>query len=211
MTPQGGETRQVAPPVNTNTGATVRPLASDGPFGAVTPAQAEALQRRMTAGRPWTPEQRAALTLYTGGRFRGINGARRFGKGRAADVAAGEQVRAAMREIPQDITVNRIATGAAFGFPRSMTIPPGEMAGLVGRVFHDPGFTSTSVANRRGWVQMRISVPAGTRGAYVESVTKNRGETEMILDAGTHYKITKVETNRDGDTVMHVTVVGQDD
>lgn len=189
----------------------MRPLASDGPFGAVTPAQADALQRRMTAGQPWTAEQRAALTLYTGGRFRRINGALRFGRANPNDVTAAANMRAAMREIPQDITVNRIATGPAFGFRDSMAIPPGEMAGLVGRVFHDPGFTSTSVASRRGWIQMRISVPAGTRGAYVEGVTKNKGETEMILDAGTHYRIDRVEQNRDGDTIMHMTVVGQDD
>lgn len=212
MTPQGGGTQQVVTaPVNTNTGATVRPLASDGPFGALSPTQAEAMQRRMAAGQPWTAEQRAALTLYTGGRFRRINGALRFGRANPNDVAAAATMRTAMREIPQDITVNRIATGAAFGFPLSRTIPPGEMAGMVGRTFHDPGFTSTTVNSRRGWIRMNISVPAGTRGAYVESITKNKGETELILDAGTHYRIISVETNREGDTVMNVVVVGQDD
>jgi hypothetical protein len=200
-----------AVPVNRNTGATVRPLASNGPYSTVSPAQADALHRRMTAGQPWTAGQRAALTTYTGGRFKRINGGLRSGKTNPTDTATTADMRASMREIPQDITVNRIATGAAFGFPDSRTVPPGKMAGLVGRVFHDPGFTSTTVNSRRGWIQMRISVPAGTRGAYVESITKNKGETEMILDTGTHYRIDRVETNREGDTVMHVTVVGQDD
>ncbi len=197
--------------MNPTTGATVRPLASDGPFGALTPAQAEVMQRRITARQPWTDEQRAALTLYTGGRFRRINGARRFGKANPADLAAGDRMRTAMREVPQDITVHRIATGAAFGFPDSRTIPADQMAGLVGRTFHDPGFTSTTVNSRRGFVRMNISVPAGTRGAYVESITKNKGETELILDAGTHYKIISVKTNHEGDTIMDVIVVGQDD
>ena len=212
--PQDGPPQtQAAPaaPVNTNTGRTVRPLASDGPFSTVTPAQAEALQRRMASGKPWTTEQRAALTLYTGGRFRRINGSLRFGKANPNDLTAAATIRTAMREIPQDITVNRIATGAAFGFPKAMAISPEDAATLVGRTFHDPGFTSTTVNSRRGWVRMQISVPAGTRGAYVESITKNRGETEMILDAGTHYRIDRVGRTMEGDTLMYVTVVGQDD
>lgn len=197
--------------MNTNTGATVRALTSTGPHATLSPAQAETMQRRMAAGQPWTAGQRAALTLYTGGRFRRINGALRFGRANPNDVATAAEMRRAMREIPQDITVNRIATGAAFGFPQGRSIAPADAATLVGRTFHDPGFTSTTVNSRRGFVQMRISVPAGTRGAYVESITKNRGETEMILDAGTHYRIDKVSHNIEGDTIMHVTVVGQDD
>lgn len=197
--------------MNADTGRTARPLASDGPYAALTPTQAEAMQRRMTAGQPWTSEQRAALTTYTGGRFRRINGALRFGRANPNDLALAADMRAGMREIPQNITLNRIATGAAFGFPLSRTIPDSEMAGLVGRTFHDPGFTSATVNSRRGFVRLSISVPAGTRGAYVESITRNKGETEMILDAGTRYRIDRVEKNREGDTVMHVTVVGQDD
>ena len=197
-------------PVNEATGRQVRPIKGSGPYADLTPKQADALHRRMTADEPWTPQQTAAVRRYTGPAYKDINAVLRTGEGKDVDRTAAEQIHGAMRAIPKDITVNRAVSAHAFGYD-GRTIPAADADSFAGRTWHDPGFTSTSVAGRGNkFVQMRISVPAGTRGTYVESVTKNKGETEMLLDRGTHFRITRVE-RRGEDTIMHVTVVGQDD
>jgi hypothetical protein len=190
-------------------------------YATITPAQAETMQRQMLAGQPWTPKQRAALTRYTGGDYVGMNGHLRVGHGGPADQAAVVEGRAAMREIPQAVVAYRNNVGAhRMGFPPAIAalikagrdVPQAELDKVVGRSFHDRGFSSTSVVGRsRGGLSLKISVPPGTRGAYVESLTKEKGEHELMLDAGTHFKITRVQRDlANSGVIMHVTVVGQD-
>lgn len=215
MTPQGGApTGSTTAPVNPATGVTVRPLASDGPFYAITSDGAEAMQRQMLAGRPWTADQRAALRRYTGDDYRGMNGAARTGAGTSADRAAVATMRGGMREIPDDIVLTRSVQANMFGMKGlngGNELSDREIAQLTpGRTFHEPGFSSASVGSRGFALRLRISVPKGTRGAYVDSISKNKGETEMVLDVGTHYRIDRVERHLLKGTIIHVTVVGQD-
>lgn len=192
----------------------MRALASDGPFATLTPAEAEAMQRRMLAGKPWTARQRAELRRYTGDDYVGINGAARTGKGSDGDRAAVGVMREGMREIPEDITLTRNIQANTFGMKGlrgGNELSDREAAQLtVGRAFHEPGFSSASVGSRGNGLRLRISVPKGTRGAYVDSISQNKGETELVLDAGTHYRIDRVERHLLKGTIIHVTVVGQD-
>ena len=203
-----------AHPVNPATGATVRPIASGGPFRTITPAEAETMQRQMLSREPWTAKQRADLRRYTGDDYAGINGVARTGKGSAADRATVPVMRSAMREIPEDISLTRSVRADAFGL-RGLNggneLSDREVAQLTpGRTFHEPGFSSASVGTRGNGLRLQISVPKGTRGAYVDSISQNRGETELILDVGTHYRIDRVERHLLKGTIIHVTVVGQD-
>jgi len=166
----------------------------------------------MMDGNPWTESQRVALVAYTGFDYEGINGGLRSGNESAEGRAAVAQIREGMRSIPEDIVVHRGVDARTFGYSGAQ-IPPGDGASLVGRTFNDPGFSSTSVDTPLdGWVKMRVTVPAGTRGAYVESITATQNEHEMLLDRGTHFRITHVEYDEEEEvTIMHVTVVGQDE
>lgn len=177
--------------------------------------QAAALQRRMLKDEPWTPAQRAALRTYTGDDYVKMNAALRKGGGTAKTKANVDNARQAMRETPEGVVAHRgMGSGTAFGFVRNKSVTREMIEALVGRSFHDPGFTSAAIRGSgygfRQRIRARISVPAGTRGAFVEGVTKNAGEDEMVLDAGTHYRITGFDESN-GQYTLHMEVTAQDD
>lgn len=207
-------------PIPNGRGGAVRPLrAAPGGYRDLSlkhlrdsDTEAAALHKRMQAGRPWTWEQREALVDYSGEAFRRMNGVLRGTATSTPEVRRlNDDAHAAMREIPENIVTHRGVTSHAFGF-YGAPISDAQAAALVGRTFHDPAFTSTSINPRpSGSLLLRVSVPAGTRGAYITSISKNDDEFEMLLDRGTHYKITKFERDKYGALVLHVTVVGQDE
>lgn len=193
--------------------------ASTGPrnFELIDDAGAKAMQRKMLKKQPWTASEKAALKTYTGNDYVEINSMLRNteNSGNPATKAVIRQARKAMREIPQDIMAFRgMGSGTAFGFSRDKDISKAQLDGLVGKTYHDPGFTSTSV-QEAGYgygqrIRAHISVPAGTRGAYVEGITQNKSEREIVLDAGSHFNITGYKQDKDGNVVLYMEVVKQD-
>lgn len=190
------------------------PTLKERNYKAVSAERAAELQAQMLKGKPWTREQRDGLRTYTGVSYSDMNGALRYGGGPERIRRHITNARAGMRETPEDITVYRGAgRGTAFGFGKGR-ITNAQLEALVGKTWSDPGFTST--ATRKGGygsglrVQTVINVPAGTRGAFVEGVTQNKGEDEFVLDAGTHYKITRYERHKGGKVTLHMEVVKQD-
>jgi len=185
-------------------------------FKTIDATRAAALQQRMLKDEPWTPAQRAALRTYTGDDYVKINAALRKGGGTAKTKATAGDARQGMREVPEDVMVYRgMGSGTAFGFVRNKPVTPAMIETLVGRSFHDPGFGSTAIREGgygfRQRIRARISVPAGTRGAFVEGITKNAGEDEFVLDASTHYRITGYEVTGEGQYTLNMEVVSQDD
>ncbi len=189
----------------------------DDSWGRFTEAEARAveLQREMLKGKPWTAAQRAALRAYTGEDYVEINKALRKGGGSQKTRATIQNARKAMRKIPEGVTVFRgMGSGSAFGFPKNKKLTRAMVEGLVGRTWSDPGFTSTATSDGGYGAGQRIraviTVPAGTRGAFVEEITQNLGENEMVLDAGSHFKITGYDWRGD-QVVLKMEVVKQDD
>ena len=72
-----------------------------------------------------------------------------------------------------------------------------ELEKLVGTTFEDQGFVSTGAAKGTGFtshdIMLNIYCPKGTKGAYVDDISKFQGENELILQRGYSYKVTKVE------------------
>lgn len=177
---------------------------------------ADELHRRMQGDTPWTEAQREALGIYSSDDYIRINRVLRGDgppTGHTAEQA--REIHGAMRPIPENITVYRSLRWLdAFDVKGN---PPDEadLKALVGRSFHDPAPTSTSVKPRPNpRFHLVIKVPAGTRGAYLPSVSEVPHELEMLLDMGTHYKIEGYEQETiDGRprTTLHLTVVGQDE
>lgn len=182
-----------------------------GRYRTLKPAQAQAMQDDMLQSDPWTNAQRDALRTYTGPEFKRINDALR---GQSTSDAATDEdignVRAGMRGFPQNVTVSRDTDPKSFGFPgKKMTLKQAQT--LVGKTFHDKGFLSTSTSPRAArQVRMQIDVPQGARGAYVDSISENRGENEVLLDRGSHFNITGAEQDDRGDIILHMSLVGQD-
>jgi hypothetical protein len=98
--------------------------------------------------------------------------------------------------------------------------PPGwrDVASLkkqIGKVFADDGFTSTSVGGSAAFgsqpVLLEIEAPAGTHAAYLNDISNygvnSLDEREMLLAAGTRYRILAVDVSPGGQVRVRVRVV----
>lgn len=79
---------------------------------------------------------------------------------------------------------------------RALSSQLGKADLKVGDVFTFKGFTSTGAAKDTGFserpVQFNIAVPKGAKGLYVEHITENPCENEVILQRGLRFKLYSV-------------------
>jgi hypothetical protein len=168
-------------------------------FIAHTASQMQDLQAKYRAnhGIVLTPEQHAALSNYTGGGYSGMNGYLRgeyeFAGPQVKDQVL--QVQSAMMPIQQDTLLLRGTNWDQLPEKFRST----ELAKkLVGKTIEDPGFMSTAVAGSGGEfpgdVHLTIEAPAGTPGVFVRELSLHKGENEMLLAAGTRFRVISVES-----------------
>ena len=162
-----------------------------------------------------SPESKAALKVYTGFGYSVINLSQRgtpeelahslqqWGddptKGPRLWAKQADDIHAAMKPVPQDLTVWRGID--AMGFPG------GDNSGhaydwntVAGTDFKDKGFPSTSLLEKigRGWAfkgaVAKIEVPKGTPAIAIQPFAANPalGEHELLLDRGLKFHIDKV-------------------
>jgi hypothetical protein len=154
-------------------------------------------------------EQKKSLTSYTGSMYHTYNTYLR--KGGSLSPAYKQDIiniQSAMMPLQQHTLLKR-GTGwdalpAQFhGFENAK--------GLIGKTIEEPGFTSTTVAgesgNFGGALQLEIEAPIGTPAYFVKHLSHFKNENEMLLAAGTKFKVLSV-TQSGGKTVMRVRVVG---
>ena len=133
-----------------------------------------------------------------------------MGKGNAAAagryVDVGNQIHEAMRPTPEDVDVERSMDPKIF-----MGLHQGDGGGGAMRDFDwhsvegaevtDKGFTSTSLNSDwigvGGSAMVDIHVPAGTNALYTQPYAANPdlNEQELLLDKGTTYRVTGVDTS----------------
>lgn len=110
---------------------------------------------------------------------------------------------AVMRPIPFDVKVTRYVDQAAFG-----GVDPEK---LVGDVFRDKGFLSTSISQNGVFtnhnVRMEIDVPKGASARYVGDISIHKHEQELLLARNTPIKVNSVERHADGKWTLHGEVV----
>ncbi|WP_055490016.1 ADP-ribosyltransferase [Streptomyces sp. TP-A0356] len=140
------------------------------------------------------PSKREALHTYSGFYYTQINGHLR---GKYPDVSPKvlhtidemNQVMGA-RPVPEDVMVIR-GTGIDHLNLRS----PLEM---LGNTYDDPAYTSTALGKtvpgpfRHKPVYMHWRVPKGTPALWIDHISANPGERELLLASGTEYKVTRV-------------------
>jgi len=81
-----------------------------------------------------------------------------------------------------------------------------------GDEFTDKGFVSTSLVSWEAFkerVNVRITIPKGSRAAYLEDLTENKGEFEMLLARGSTFRVESSEA-RDDRLFLNVVLVGQE-
>lgn len=177
------------------------------------------------SGNQWTPGETESLTNYTTGAYYELNGYLRgqdkngnpidnisdLGLERIALIQAG------MRPLQQDTQLKR-GTGWEF-LPEGYRNVEGVKK-LLGKTIQDHGFVSTTVGGEGGnfedSVRLIIEAPKGTPSAWVKGISHNAQENEVVLAAGTRFRL--VEIVQEGDktsqysgsnpTIIRVRVVG---
>lgn len=150
------------------------------------------------SGEKWTGAQKQAITTYTGSSYQEIND---YLRGKGEDPTGkyqkyATQIQAGMRPLAHDQLLIR---GSSYKiFPAGFNDIQGVKK-LIGEDISDVGFVSTSIAGAGGEftkaLKLHIEAPVGTMGAYVRSISSHPGENEMILAAGTKFRILSVDTS----------------
>lgn len=132
--------------------------------------------------------ERDSINSYTNKGDKLINKQLRRGRLTPAVQEQVDQIDAALErsKVPEDVVVYRNASSAILG-----DLSPEE---AVGQVIQDRGYTSTSMVEfsleHNQDVQLRITVPAGSRGAFIAEVSHWRRERELLLPRDTQIELT---------------------
>ncbi len=151
-----------------------------------------------------TPQQLRAIKYYTGDGYEAMNQALRNankkinGKIQAKIKAANGGLR--QFKLASPLTVFR---GTSIeGVKHSLDTQGIE----VGSQYLDPAYSSTTLKKATAiqfskHVILKINIPEGYHGAYVDPISKNKGEKEYLLDAGTRMIVTRLQK---GYTTLHI-------
>lgn len=79
---------------------------------------------------------------------------------------------------------------------------PAFLRSRIGKEFEFKGFMSSAVHEDAAWtwkgVTTVIKTPKGTKGLFVDPVSRHRGESEFMYQRGTKLKVLKIETDSRG-------------
>ncbi|MBY4381863.1 hypothetical protein HQO23_08010 [Rhodococcus fascians] len=161
--------------------------------------------------------------VYTGNGYEDINSALRGGDVASLSpvkrdtIAALDRIIESAPRVPEAVTVSRAVDANVFGLTAEA-----DLMSVVGKPFTDDAFMSTAFQSRlsrldRHEVEIRLDVPAGSKGVYVSShdVGDERSlaafgpdENELILARSTRYEFVDAFVE-DGRRVLVGRVVGQ--
>ncbi|MCX4700739.1 ADP-ribosyltransferase [Streptomyces sp. NBC_01373] len=137
------------------------------------------------------PAGREALHKYSDFYYTQINDPLRAGTDlhpRMAEVVNNMDRVMGARPVPEDIMVVR---GTAIDHLNLRS--PLQMQG---KIYDDPGYTSTSLGKDPAFehkpVHMHLRVPKDTPALWIDHISANKGERELLLARGTEYKVTRV-------------------
>ena len=161
-------------------------------------------------GQQWSNglhrEQKSAVWAYTGSAYSDINATLRGltnGFLSEDNRNCALQIHSALDKsrIPCDCVVYRGMSAAALGSLEKLTDRE-----LVGKVYTDNGFMSTSLSCEdafRGAVLLEIAVPKGAKGAYVGYISHHgHSESEVLFDMGQYLQIQEVKRDRYGKRII---------
>jgi len=214
---------ELPPGVELKPGEKVQPLAGPGPhdesiptsaFKAHTSAEAQAEQDayKKAQGIVWTSAQKKAMTAYTGNGHSAYTGINNWLRGKTGYDSVVKQyaidIQSAMMPLREHTLLKRGTGFSGLPFNASTAMD------WKGKTFEDKGFTSSSVAGSGGHfsgqpLQLIIEAPKGTPAVFVNGISQYKNsENEMLLAAGTKFKVIDVSKTTGGHVVMRVRIVG---
>lgn len=137
-----------------------------------------------------TPQESSHLRVYSGSTYHEINGHLRAGKSVETNIYA-KSIQQSMSPLPADIISRRGTSLSGLGMQSQE-----QLTQSIGKTFVEPGFSSTAVGGSGqfgGQVNLVIQAPKGTQAVWLKPHSNISGENELLLAAGTKFKILKVE------------------
>jgi uncharacterized protein len=152
-------------------------------------------QEAKAYGYPITGFQAALIKNYTDGGYSAVNKALRSGSWSAAQHVYVKMVNKALAAMPT-------FTGVV---QRGSTLPSETQALYkVGHVVEERAFTSTSASNPFGG-NTRFKITAiGKRSSHVKKLSHHGHEDEVLFQARTFFKVTKIEGKAGGQMTVHM-------
>lgn len=151
----------------------------------------EKYKKVMAAAPVPTPAQRTAISKYSGSSYATMNDALRHNPGALKN---DQHVKALddylnNASFPVDFTVERGVKGEYAKILKSVIHPGGT--------FVDRGYSSTSGRIGGGWtgLKMKITCPAGSKGASIRAHSQHSSEDEILLPRNAVFKVLKMESD----------------
>ena len=179
-------------------------------YSVITPTQADKLQKSMFADSgAWNSGQIAAIKKYgTSVGYRSMNAVLRDDKNQLAKFSDAQlqdgvkhavNLQNAMKPLPSSLRLFRGTGAQAFG-QNTIAADFTKLKALEGQTLTDKGFFSTTVDETKAVsydyakkpIQMIVNTPEGTPAVYADAGIPGHSEHEIILAAGTSYRIDEV-------------------
>jgi hypothetical protein len=143
-----------------------------------------------------TPGEKTGLKHYTGGNYTAINN---YLRGETDYISPSDEkhylnAQKGFRPSVEPMLLHRGVGWSALGFGSTPT--EAQLQALVGKKGTHKGFSSSSIGGKAafgGPLLLVIEAPTGTPMAFVDPFSKNKGENEMLLPAGTDFEILQIE------------------
>lgn len=176
----------------------------------------------LNAGKSgWTPKDTQAIQSYTTSvGYQTTNAVLRNDQKRMKNFTSQQlkegaqralDLQSTMLPLTEDLLLHRGTGAHAFGF-NTIDVTPEKLKQLEGKTIKDRGFTSTSIVppSNVGFdyaskpIKILIRAPKGTPATFVTHATPSWAkENELILAAGTNFKISSVEPASDADKAKY--------
>ncbi len=164
----------------------------------------------VTWGRTLSKSEVAAIRYYTDNGYDKINQALR-----QPQKATSAKIKKSIQKISQGINRFNLTQPltvfrgtSKVGLNKSLSGQPVK----VGGQYHDPAYSSTTLSQMTALgfsadhVVLKINVPKGSYGAYIDPVSTNTGEREYLLKPDTKLIITKIQRARSTTNTVVTTV-----
>lgn len=147
--------------------------------------------------------ERNGVEVYTGSAYVNMN---EYLRGQRTTTRYADEIKqatAALKKasLPEEVIVRR---GSDYNMLRELGIDISEANKdkLIGAIVTDKGFMLTSPASGGGFsgdIEYVVKVPKGSQAMYVDTISRHRGEEELLINRGGKYIIEDVEFDSYGD------------
>lgn len=154
--------------------------------------------------------ERNGVEVYTGSAFMDMN---KYLRGQSSSTRYADEIKqatAALKKasLPEEVIVRR---GSDYNMLRELGVDISEANKdkLIGAIVTDKGFMSTSPASGGGFsgdIEYVVKVPKGSQAMYVDTISRHRGEKELLINRDGKYIIEDVEFDGDEVTRIYMTL-----